>query len=93
MNDVTVVVFVEMGVVVKLGVFVRCATKETADFVGCEVGDYFAAGLELIADVLDVMGVEHAEHNFFVNCHRDIHFCTLDDSGPVLVADCMTEFY
>lgn len=80
-----------MVMMLKVGVVVTGTAKQASYVGGRHVGEHRLSFFKLIGDSVDVVGVENTEHHFFVNREGDIHFCSLDDSRPVLIAYGMTQ--
>ena len=72
--------------------FVGCTAEKTAYLVRSEIRDNVSAGLELIGDSVDIVSLHDAEHHFLVNGERNVNSGAFNHSGPVLVAECVTEF-
>src|SRR3974390_122771 len=58
-----------------------------------EIGDEFAARHKLTTNVFEAMRLHDGGHHLAVDGQRHIDMIALDERGPVLVAERMSEFY
>ena len=67
-------------------------SEKPADLMRSEIGYYLETFLEFIGYSFEMMCLHDRKHYFLVDGKRHVDFRTFDHSGPMLVADGMSEF-
>lgn len=78
---------VVMMVVFEIGVVVTRSAEKTSKLTGREERNNILPFLEIISNLVDVMGLHHRKHHLLVDSQGDIDLGALHHGGPMLVAD------
>src|SRR5438552_657390 len=69
-----------------------CTAEQSPRFVGSKIRNDVVARYELVADPFETVGLHDRRHHFAVNRKWYIDACALDQRGPVLIAESVSQF-